>query len=178
MYTRSSLYVLSLMYLSLVLSSESALAADGMLALGRALTDSVIDELPQHVFADGSGLPAGSGNTLDGDSLFQNKCAGCHGSSGQGGSAVELVGDRALLATEYPDRGIAVFWPYAPTLFGYIQRAMPPDKPYSMSPDQLYAVIARLLELNGLVESGQRVDAEFLSALQMPNRDGFRSEWD
>jgi cytochrome c len=47
-----------------------------------------------------------------------------------------------------------------------------------MSPDQLYAVIARLLELNGLVESGQRVDAEFLSALQMPNRNGFKSEWD
>ena len=88
---------------------------------------------------------------------------------------MELVGDRSLLATEYPDRGIAVYWPYAPTLFEYIKRAMPPDKPYSLSDDEVYSVIARLLELNKLIDSGQRVDAAVLSSMQMPNKDNFRS---
>ncbi len=88
---------------------------------------------------------------------------------------MELVGDRTLLATEFPDRGIAVYWPYAPTLFEYINRAMPPDKPYSLSADELYSVIARLLELNGLINPGQSVNAEMLSSLKMPNQDNFHS---
>ena len=88
---------------------------------------------------------------------------------------MELVGDRSLLASEFPDRGIAVYWPYAPTLFEYIQRAMPPNKPYSLNNDELYSVIARLLEMNGLIDTDQKVDAALLSSLQMPNRNNFRS---
>jgi len=88
---------------------------------------------------------------------------------------MELVGDRSLLASEYPDRGIAVYWPYAPTLFEYIQRAMPPDKPYSLTANETYSVIARLLELNGLIDSDQQVNSAVLSTLQMPNKNNFRS---
>ena len=154
---------------------QSAVADDTLPALGRVPNDTELAKLPMHVFADGSGLPVGSGDTEQGEKIYTSLCADCHGSEGQGGSAMELVGDRSLLATEYPDRGIAVYWPYAPTLFEYIQRAMPPDKPYSLSVDEIYSVIARLLELNGLINSGQRVDAAVLSTLRMPNRDNFRS---
>ncbi|MBX2886701.1 MAG: hypothetical protein KTR32_42535 [Granulosicoccus sp.] len=146
--------------------------------LGRALSPAEIEALPQHIFPDGSGLPDGSGDTVAGSELYAVLCAACHGNVGQGGSALELVGDRALLTTEYPDRGIGVYWPYAPTLFEYIWRAMPPDRPYSLLPDEVYAIVARVLELNGLVDSGQRVDAEFLADLEMPNKDGFRSRFD
>lgn len=150
-------------------------ADDASPRLGRAPSETEFAKIPIHVFADGSGLPQGSGDTRQGKEIYTSLCADCHGSEGQGGSAMELVGDRTLLETEYPDRGIAVYWPYAPTLFEYIQRAMPPDKPYSLDNNETYSVIARLLELNGLIDSGERVDAEVLSALQMPNRDNFRS---
>ncbi len=154
---------------------QSVAAADTLPGLGRVPTETELVKLPMHIFADGHGLPQGSGTTEQGKEIYAALCAGCHGSEGQGGSAMELVGDRSLLATEYPDRGIAVYWPYAPTLFEYIRRAMPPDKPYSLSADELYSIIARLLELNGLVDSGQRVDAAVLSSIRMPNKDNFRS---
>jgi len=143
--------------------------------LGRAPSPAELANVSTHIYADGSGLPPGSGDGVQGEKIYASRCASCHGGAGQGGSAMELVGDRALLATEFPDRGIAVYWPYAPALFEYIKRSMPPDKPYSLSASELYSVIAHLLELNGLIESGQRVDAAVLTALQMPNKDNFRS---
>ena len=86
---------------------------------------------------------------------------------------MELVGDRSLLATEYPDRGIAVYWPYAPTLFEYIKRAMPPDKPYSLSDDEVYAVTAYLLSIDGIIDEDAVMNADTLPEVEMPNRDGF-----
>ena len=160
--------------MGICVSWRSVTAADALPGLGRMMTEAELTELPQHVFADGRGLPPGAGSTDRGEKIYTSLCAGCHGSVGQGGSAMELVGDRSLLATEYPDRGIAVYWPFAPTLFEYIKRAMPPDKPYSLSDDEVYSVIARLLELNGLIETGQQVDAALLSNLLMPNRNNFR----
>ena len=161
-----------------LLLCQNLVIAETLTDFGRAATKAELAELPKHIFSDGSGLPKGSGNAERGEKIFASVCADCHGNKGQGGSAIELVGDRSLLATEYPDRGIAVYWPYAPTLFEYIKRAMPPDKPYSLSADELYSVIARLLELNGLIEPGQNVNAALLSSLQMPNKGGFRSEYD
>lgn len=158
-----------------IILSQSIVSADPLPGLGRTLKDAELDTLPEHVFADGSGLPEGSGDASKGKKIYTAICAACHGNEGQGGSAMELVGDRSLLATDYPDRGIAVYWPYAPTLFEYIKRSMPPDKPYSLSVEEVYSVIARLLELNGLIDAKQRVDAAFLSALQMPNKKNFHS---
>jgi len=106
--------------------------------LGRVLETAEVQALPQHVFPDGTGLPPGEGDVAQGESVYVARCAGCHGATGQGASAMELVGDRTLLATEYPDRGIAVYWPYAPTLFEYVKRAMPPDAPYSLSDNEVY----------------------------------------
>ena len=135
-------------------------------------------DLPAPIMADGSGLPAGQGKAADGEDLYVERCADCHGLEGQGGSAMELVGDPATLATEFPDRGIAAFWPYAPPLFDYVRRAMPPEAPWSLSADDTYAVVAWLLQLNGLIEPDQRVDADLLSTLPMPNRDGFHTVLD
>jgi len=154
---------------------RGAIAADARPGLGEAMSEAELSGLPKHVFANGEGLPPGSGSAARGEKIYASLCAGCHGDRGQGGSAMELVGDRSLLATEYPDRGIAVYWPYAPTLFEYIKRAMPPDKPYSLGDNEVYSVIARVLELNGLIEAGREVDAAVLSALQMPNRNNFRN---
>jgi len=143
--------------------------------LGRELSSEEVGALTQHVFPDGTGLPAGSGTTVEGAKLFGEYCAQCHGGEGQGGAAMELVGDRSLLATEYPDKGVGVYWPYAPALFEYIQRSMPPNAPYSFTNNELYAIVARGLELNELIADGETLDAARLATIKMPNRDGFFS---
>jgi len=141
--------------------------------LGTPMTAEQLEHLPSHVFADGQGLPVGRGTTQQGQQLYQTHCARCHGSLGQGGRALELVGDRALLASEYPDRGIAVFWPNAATLYEYIHRSMPPENPASFSVDELYSIIAYVLLLNDLIAEDAMVDADTLRNLPMPNRNGF-----
>ena len=130
-------------------------------------------ELPDVVFADGTGLPAGAGTAAEGAALYAARCASCHGGAGEGGSAPELVGDPATLGDAYPDRGIAARWPHAPPLFDYVRRAMPSDAPGSLDAGQTYALVARLLELNGLALPGGRADAGALAALAMPVRDRF-----
>ncbi|MFK7892108.1 MAG: c-type cytochrome [Granulosicoccus sp.] len=146
--------------------------------LGQPVTDEQLANLPSHVFADGEGLPAGEGTAKQGVLLYTDLCAHCHGSEGQGGRAMELVGDRSLLATEYPDKGIAVFWPNAPTLFEYIYRSMPPEAPASLQANELYSLIAYLLSINGLIgnDKNMAVDAELLRSITMPNRSGFVTE--
>ncbi|MFK7993826.1 MAG: c-type cytochrome [Granulosicoccus sp.] len=141
--------------------------------LGIELTSAQLAQLPKHVFSDGSGLPEGFGTAVEGAPLYAMQCAGCHGSVGQGGKALELVGDASLLATEYPDKGIGVYWPYAPTLYEYINRSMPPETPGIFSADEMYSLIAYLLELNKLIEPGFVLNRHTLSDLQLPNRDGF-----
>lgn len=94
-------------------------------------------------------------------------------SAGQGAKALELVGDRSLLATAYPDRGIAVYWPHAPTLFEYIDRSMPPEAPGEFSENELYALIAYVLHLNELIDENFVLTRYSLSDVEMPNREGF-----
>ena len=142
-------------------------------SIGRVLTDSEIDKLNSHVFPDGQGLPSGQGTVAEGETLYRENCSSCHGSAGEGANSVELIGDRELLATEYPDKGIAVVWPFAPTLFEYISRAMPPDRPGSFSPDELYSVTGYVLHLNDLLPANATINKSVLSSIDMPNRDGF-----
>ena len=78
-----------------------------------------------------------------------------------------------MLATDYPDKGIAVYWPYAPTLFQYIQRSMPPERPNSMTPAELYSVVAYVLHVNGLLTADASLDKFSLAGIEMPNREGF-----
>ena len=129
--------------------------------------------LPPTVFPDGTGLPGGGATAREGAAPYARLCAGCHGERGEGARAVELVGDPASLDGEEPDRGVAARWPYAAPLFDYVRRAMPPDAPWSLDARTAYAVVARVLELNGLVDADVRVDARLLGGLPMPNAGRF-----
>jgi len=144
---------------------------------GRALTPEEINYLNVHVFPDGHGLPGGQGTVKDGQTLYAQNCAVCHGSDGEGASSVELIGDRTLLTTQYPDKGIAVVWPFAPTLYEYINRAMPPDSPGSFSSTQLYSIVGYVLYLNELLSADATVNKTVLSEIVMPNKDGFIDAW-
>ena len=98
--------------------------------------------------------------------VFAEQCAACHGAEGQGGLGDRLVGGQGTLATPKPVRTVGSYWPYAPTLFDYIRRAMPQNAPQSLSNEDVYAVSAYILHLNGLVPADAVLDAKSLAAVR------------
>lgn len=124
------------------------------------------------VFPDGRGLPPGGGSVSSGEGIYRAHCTACHGARGEGGSGGHLVGRDPLTGPD-PVPAIGNYWPYATTLFDFIRRAMPMDAPGSLSDDEVYAVSAYLLYLNGIVGAGDTLDARTLPQVRMPNRDGF-----
>lgn len=122
---------------------------------------------------DGKNLPEGQGTALQGAKIFAFKCASCHGPAGIGASAEALVGDVGSLASEYPEKTINSYWPYATTLFDYIRRAMPIDAPFSLSADEVYALCAYLLNEDDIISTDKELNKQTLPQVSMPNRDGF-----
>jgi S-disulfanyl-L-cysteine oxidoreductase SoxD len=126
--------------------------------------------------ADGAGLPQGHGSVSEGQQIFADTCAACHGDKGQGQIADALVGGKGTLNTAKPVKTVGSFWPYATTLYDYVHRAMPFNAPQSLTPGQVYAVTAYVLYLNGIVAEDTTLDAASLPKIQMPNRAGFVSD--
>jgi cytochrome c len=122
---------------------------------------------------DGRGLPPGSGNAAEGAEIYAVKCASCHGAEGAGQPNDRLVGGHGTLTQLAQVRTIGSFWPYASTVFDYIRRAMPFQAPQSLSDDEVYALTAYLLALNGIIEEREQMNASTLARVQMPNSDGF-----
>lgn len=127
------------------------------------------------VSPEGGGLPAGAGSVAQGAALFAAKCVACHGATGEGGPGGQLVGGAGTLATAKPVRTIGSFWPYATTVYDYIHRAMPWDKPGSLAPNEVYALTAYLLNRNGILPADAVLHAATLAQVKMPNRAGFTS---
>ena len=153
-----------------------AARAEERFHIGRAATSAEIKGWDIDIGPDGSNLPPGSGSVERGRVVFSEQCAACHGADGQGGVGDRLVGGQGTLASAKPMRTVGSYWPYAPTLFDYIRRAMPQNAPQSLSDQDVYAVSAYILNLNGLVPADAVLDAKALSAIKMPNRDRFVSD--
>jgi cytochrome c len=123
---------------------------------------------------DGRGLPAGRGSVAEGKKAYEAKCIACHGVDAKGGAVYgTLVGGIGSSTAGPRVLTPGSMYPYAPILFGYIRRAMPMDRPQSLTADEIYAVSAYLLNLNGLVPADAILDATSLTKVQMPNRNGF-----
>jgi S-disulfanyl-L-cysteine oxidoreductase SoxD len=152
---------------------SAAAQAEERYGIGRAATPAEIAGWDIDVGRDGSNLPPGSGGIERGRAVYAEQCAACHGVEGQGGLGDRLVGGQGTLATAKPVRTVGSYWPYAPTLFDYIRRAMPQNAPQSLSNEDVYAVSAYILNLNGLVPADAVLDAKTLAAIKMPNRDKF-----
>jgi cytochrome c5 len=142
--------------------------------LGRAVSSDEIASWDISIGPDGTGLPAGSGTPRQGEQVYLAKCLACHGEKGAGKPNDQLVGGQGSLEPpQVPVKTVGSFWPYATTVFDYVRRAMPLNEPKSLSDDEVYAVVAYILQLNGVIREDDTMDAQTLPAVRMPNRDGF-----
>jgi len=142
------------------------------------------DEIKAWDFAispDGKELPPGSGSASEGARTYAASCAACHGKTGKEGPNDVLVGGHGTLNTNKPVKTVGSYWPYSTTVWDYINRAMPYDKPGSLNPDEVYAVTAYLLSLNAIIKDDAVMNAKTLPQVKMPNRNGFigdpRPDW-
>jgi hypothetical protein len=145
--------------------------------LGRPLTADEIRKIDITVSPDGRGLPPGSGSASAGAAVYVKSCQSCHGAQGAGKPQDQLTGGVGSLASGKPVKTAASYWPAATTLFDYIRRAMPIISPQSLTNDEVYAVTAYLLSVDGIVPSDAVLDAKSLPRVKMPNKDGFISWW-
>jgi mono/diheme cytochrome c family protein len=123
---------------------------------------------------DGAGLPPGRGSVAQGAAVYAAQCQACHGEKGAGKPNDALVGGIGSLAPDKtPLKTVGSYWPYATTLFDYVRRAMPFQESQSLTSDEVYAVSAYILNLNGIIGADDVLDAQSLPKVTMPNRDGF-----
>lgn len=163
----------TLLIVSLGLGSTAYSQTPG---LGVPIAEAAVESIT--VFADGENLPPGSGTVAEGQRLYQQQCAACHGPGGKGGINDPLVGGHSALDKAPAPRTIGSFWPYAVPVFDYIRRAMPYAAPGTLTDDQVYALVAYLLHTNEIIGADTRLDAERLRGVKMPNRERFFSTFD
>lgn len=146
----------------------------GYYGIGSTPTKAQIAGWTIGISPDGEFLPAGRGTVAQGETIYSTNCAMCHGTFGQGKNGYpQLAGGVGSLASSSPAKTVGSYWPYATTVWDYINRAMPFYAPHTLKPDQVYALTAYLLNMNGIVHSGFVADAKTIPGVQMPNRDGF-----
>ena len=141
--------------------------------VGRPATEAEIESLDVTIGPEGRELPGGSGSVKEGAQVYEVRCKECHGERGAGGDHAALVGDPEQLKQVPPIKTVGSYWPYATTLFDYTRRAMPFEEPGTLTADQVYAVTAYVLHINGIVDENATLDRESLPKVEMPNRGGF-----
>lgn len=146
--------------------------APGYFGYGTAPTPAQIAGWAIAARPDGQGLPPGQGNVDRGADVYADQCAACHGTFGEGeGRYPKLTG--GSLAGDRPEPTVGTYWPYATTLFDYINRAMPFPSPHVLSADDVYAITAYVLSVNNIVDGNFVADRNSLPKVKMPNRDSF-----
>ena len=150
-----------------------ASAAPLQYGFGKPATPQEIAGWDIDVRPDGKGLPKGRGSVAEGQAIYDQKCASCHGTFGESNSYLQLAGGVGTLASDQPMRTTGSKLNYATTLWDYINRAMPFDAPQTLAPNEVYALTAYVLNLNDIVPADAVLDQDSLPKLRMPNRDGF-----
>lgn len=172
---RNALCIVTVIGASVVgLAGVTGVAQAGTLGLGRAALPAEIAAWDTDIRPDGQGLPPGQGSVTDGDEIFANQCAACHGDFGEGIDRWPvLAGGNGTLATANPVKTVGSFWPYLSTVYDYIKRAMPFGYASSLSDDEVYAVVAYILYLNDIVDEDFVLTQENFTSVEMPNTANF-----
>jgi mono/diheme cytochrome c family protein len=159
---------------ALVLALASPVFAQQSPNLGKSISPEDLASWDISIGPDGAGLPSGSGTVKQGEAVFAAKCQACHGEKGAGQPNDRLVGGQGSLPGDKPPiKTVGSYWPYATTLFDYVRRAMPFNESKSLTNDEVYGVVAYLLNLNGVIPESDTMNAQSLPKVAMPNRDGF-----
>ena len=161
--------------LSLSLLSVSIPAIAGPIGLGREATPAEIAAWNISIRPDGQGLPDGKGTAKHGEEIFQERCASCHGEFGEGKDRWPvLAGGQGTLTADRPEKTVGSYWPYASTIMDYIRRAMPFGNAQSLTPDELYAVTAYILQMNDVIKDPSfELSKKNFTTIKMPNENGF-----
>lgn len=154
-------------------------AAPARWGFGHAAPAALVAQWNTDVMPDGRGLPAGGGTAAGGAAIYAQKCALCHGANGEGvGPYPRLI--QPATADSFPfDRDFRIqktignYWPYATTVYEYINRAMPYSAPGSLTPSETYALTAFLLARNRVIPDTLVIDARSLPRVRMPGRGHF-----
>ncbi len=144
------------------------------LGLGRQATDEEVAAWNIDIRPDGQGLPVGRGNVADGEEIFAENCAICHGDFGEGVDRWPVLsGGQGSLTDARPVKTIGSYWPYLSTVYDYIHRAMPFGNARSLSDDEIYAIVAYLLYVNDMVDDDFELSNENFTSIKMPNEPNF-----
>lgn len=179
-----------LIALALAGAATAASAFDNYPGIGRPATPAEVKAWDIDVRPDFKGLPKGSGSVDRGQTLFEEKCASCHGTFGESNEVfTPLVGGttkddsktgrvKALSSGDLPQRTTFTKVATISTVFDYIQRAMPWTAPKSLKPDDVYAILAYLLNLAEIVPADFTLSDQTIADVQalLPNRHGMTTD--
>ncbi|MGC2712491.1 MAG: c-type cytochrome [Pseudolabrys sp.] len=142
--------------------------------IGRAISAEQIAGWDIDVRPDGQGAPPGRGSVKDGEKVYLDKCAACHGEFGESaGRWPQIAQGKGTLASQDPVKTVGSYFPYLSSVFDYIRRAMPFGDAESLSGDELYAVTAYVLSLNDIVDDKFVLSKDTWGNVKMPNQGGF-----
>ena len=145
--------------------------------VGTPLSQAEIQGFDRMIGPEGKELPPGRGTAKEGAEIFAKRCAVCHGKNGENGLMRSLVigsPGTPYRGTYYgEERNGPSYYPYATIAWDYINRAMPVSDPGSLTPNEVYALVAVLYYWNGIIKEGDVMDEKTLPKVEMPNRNGF-----
>ena len=160
--------------LAILFGAHPSEGSDRPFNLGKVASVEEVAGWDIDVRPDGLGAPMGMGNAIDGEYVYAERCAACHGDFGE---AIDrwpaLVGGEDTLNSHDPVKTTGSYWPYASTMYDYIYRAMPFGEAQSLSHDETYQIVAFLLYMNDIIDDDFDVSHENIGAIEMPNSDGF-----
>ena len=164
---------LFLIMISLLISFSSH-AENRKYNIGKIATKIEIAGWDIDVRPDGVGAPKGSGNAIDGEEIYVNRCASCHGDFGEGVDRwPALVGGEGTLASHDPEKTTGSYWPYASTIFDYVYRSMPFGEAQTLTHDETYKIVAYLLNMNEIIDENFVLSEKNIGKIKMPNASGF-----
>jgi len=154
--------------------SFSSYAENRKYNIGKLATKTEIAGWDIDVRPDGVGAPKGSGNAIDGEEIYVNRCAACHGDFGEGVDRWPvLVGGDGTLASHDPEKTTGSYWPYASTIFDYVYRSMPFGEAQTLTHDETYKLVAYLLNMNEIIDEDFVLSDKNIGKIKMPNASGF-----
>lgn len=128
--------------------------------LGRSVPPDEVKTWMYSVGPAGKELPAGKGTAREGETLYNQRCIFCHGPGGLNGPYNALKGEPRL--------------PFATSMWDYIHRAMPRSlenpgvQAMQLEPDQVYALSAYILHINGIIGADEEMNQKTLPKVKIP----------